>query len=416
MKFDVRNRVRYLSGRRQFFRQMGLGLLTTGALVPAMHISRASGAATEHPADCNLDVILPGRLGNPDLTLLEDVRLDPRVRKVLGAAPPGNPGEFLPKVTMTSSYEDSLNWVGAMEKMLQSRNAAALAAMPEFAGVVSSKETVRGVDANGIALYIDRPEKQTKNLPCIVHIHGGGMSFSSTHNPPTVRWRKTLAQQGMVVVGVEFRNAGGALGIHPFPAGLNDCARAVRWVHDNRSSLDISSIIIAGESGGGNLAIATAVKANLEGWINEIDGVFAMAPMILGFYSSVPPELLSWRENEGYQGTLEMMRTMTKVYDPDDKHEYDPLAWPFHATNKVLRGLPPHIITNYELDLIRDDGAMYARKLQDSGVSAISYTVDGAPHVPEIAMPDVIPELTLDTVGSIVRFAGALANVAKLPG
>ena len=78
--------------------------------------------------------------------------------------------------------------------------------------------------------------------------------------------------------------------------------------------------------------------------------------------------------------------------------------------------MPPHIITNYELDLIRDDGAMYARKLQDSGVSAISYTVDGAPHVPEIAMPDVIPELTLDTVGSIVRFAGALANVAKLPG
>ena len=63
MKFDVRNRVRYLSGRRQFFRQMGLGLLTTGALVPAMHISRASGAATEHPADCNLDVITSGKVG-----------------------------------------------------------------------------------------------------------------------------------------------------------------------------------------------------------------------------------------------------------------------------------------------------------------------------------------------------------------
>ena len=129
--------------------------------------------------------------------------------------------------------------------------------------------------------------------------------------------------------------------------------------------------------------------------------------MILGFYTSVPLELLSWRENQGYQGTNEMMRTMTKVYDPQDKHETNPMAWPFHAIESVLKGLPPHIITNYEPDLIRDDGAVFSRKLQQAGVSALSRTMDGTVHVPEIAMPDLVPELARKTVQSIVGFANS---------
>ncbi|HAK51838.1 MAG TPA: alpha/beta hydrolase [Gammaproteobacteria bacterium] len=402
------------AARRQFFRKMGHGLLATGALIPALHASRVSGSAPE--PDCDLDVVLPGRLGNPDLTLLTDPRLNERVRTALSTpSPPGVTPVMPPQVTLESSYEESLAWVAAMEKMLEAQGTAALAMMPKFSDVVSSEETIVGVDGNKIRLFIDRPKtdgpkKRGRKLPCVVHIHGGGMSFSSAEDPSFVRWRKTLAQRGMVVVGVEFRNAGGKLGVHPFPAGLNDCASGVRWAYDNRSKLNVSSIVVAGESGGGNLAVATGIKANIEGWVKEIDGVFAMAPMILGFYSSAPPELLAWRENLGYQGTREMMRAMTRVYDPKDMHEHDPMAWPFHATAKELKGLPPHIITNYELDLIRDDGAVFAQKLTKSGVSAISRTITGAPHVPEIATPDLIPELTRDTVASLVEFAESLGR------
>ena len=70
----------------------------------------------------------------------------------------------------------------------------------------------------------------------------------------------------------------------------------------NRSKLNLSSLVVAGESGGGNLCVATGIKANIEGWVDAIDGVYAMAPMILGFYQSVPDELLAWRENEGLPG------------------------------------------------------------------------------------------------------------------
>ena len=394
---------RHLPSRRRLLGQALRGLVATGALFPLVHSGRAHGDSPTNPAD--VDVLLPGRLGNPALTLVEDRRLDPRVRRALGAAPPGGPGASLPSVTLSSSYEQCLNWVSAMEKMLMGQDAAALAAMPAFADVVTHEEAIPGGDGSGIDLYLDRPKNRSGKLPCVVHIHGGGMAFSTAQRPLTVRWRKTLAQQGMLVVGVEFRNAGGVLGNHPFPGGLNDCARAVQWVDANRGSLDISSLVIAGESGGGNLAIATAVKANLEGWVEAIDGVFAMAPMILGFYTSVPLELLSWRENQGYQGTNEMMRAMTKVYDPQDKHETNPMAWPFHATESALQGLPPHIITNYELDLIRDDGAVFSRKLQQAGVTALSRTIDGAVHVPEIVLPDLVPELARETVQSLVGFA-----------
>ena len=389
--------------RRRLLGNALRGLAGAGAAVPLLGSGRAYAESRAVPTD----VVLPGRLGDPALTMIEDPRLDPRVRRALAAAPPGGPGASLPRVTLNSSYDDCLKWVSAMERTLMGQDAAALAAMPAFADLEERKEAIPG-DGGDIDLYLDMPKDRGGKLPCVVHIHGGGMAFTTARRPLTVRWRKTLAQQGMVVVGVEFRNAGGVLGNHPFPGGLDDCARAVRWVHANRGDLGISSLVVAGESGGGNLAVAAAVKANLEGWVDAIDGVFAMAPMILGFYTSVPPELLSWRENQGYQGTDEMMRAMTKVYDPEDSHETNPMAWPFHATRDDLKGLPPHIVTNYELDLIRDDGAVYARKLQEAGVPAVSRTVDGAVHVPEIAMPDLVPELARETVWSLAGFADSL--------
>ncbi len=75
-------------------------------------------------------------------------------------------------------------------------------------------------------------------------------------DPGYATWRDTRAATGLVVVGVEFRSAGGTLGPHPFPAGLNDCASAAQWVIANRESLGVSSVIMSGESGGGNLSIA----------------------------------------------------------------------------------------------------------------------------------------------------------------
>ncbi|KAJ1488247.1 hypothetical protein T484DRAFT_1784026 [Baffinella frigidus] len=72
-------------------------------------------------------------------------------------------------------------------------------------------ETITGADGNDIKLFITRPAGTDGTpLPCLYHIHGGGMSVLHAAEPNYVYWRGRLATTGCV--GVEFRNAAGALG------------------------------------------------------------------------------------------------------------------------------------------------------------------------------------------------------------
>ena len=396
-------------GRRGFLKRLG-GLLAASAVIPAA-ASEADAGGAPMGTSCEPrfdELMLPGKLGNRGINLLTDPRLSPAIKKALMNVPPALRGIFPPTITMASEYQECLDFIYYLDKMWlrESSRDQATKSSGESLEITTNK-VIEGTDGNKIELFIDRPLESKNRLPCIIHIHGGGMSFSSARNPLTRRWRRSLSSLGMIVIGVEFRSETLHPGHHPFPNGLNDCASAVKWAHSNRDYLGVSKIIVSGESGGGNLALATALKANLENWVNAIDGVYALAPMIVGVYDRAPshPELISWTENLGLQGNLAMVRAMTMVYDPEFQHEKNPLTWPLYAQDKHLEGLPPHFILNYELDLIRDDGVVYARKLLKNGVSAISRIVNGAHHVPEIAMPDAVPELTQDTLSSILTFA-----------
>ena len=231
----------------------------------------------------------------------------------------------------------------------------------------------------------------------------------SAADPMFIRWRNSLSLTGMMVIGIEFRNGGGQLGNHPFPAGLNDCAAGVKWVSSNRKALGVSTIVVSGESGGGNLSIATAIKALKEGWVNEISGVYAQCPYISGAYADPPPELLSLIENNGYTLGCEMMAPLVKVYDPNGSNRSNPLAWPLQATTDDLKGLPPHAISVNELDPLRDEGLAYYRKLVSAGVSATARTINGTTHAADQALPDAIPEVFRASIESVSGFAKTLS-------
>ena len=348
---------------------------------------------------------LPGRLGNPELSFEDDPRADPRIASVMatmaraeGVKPPAS----------DASYEQCLEYCVALEREGEMSHSLLLEMMPDFDEVESTVETIDGVDGNKITLFIERPKNQTGVLPGMVHMHGGGMVLEKAADPTYVRWRKSLAQAGMVIVGVEFRNGGGELGNYPFPAGLNDCATATQWTYANKERLDISTIITSGESGGGNLCIATALKAHKEGWSNQINGVYSMCPYISGSYLNPPPELSSLVENNTYMLDGGMMANLVRVYDPNGEHTANPLAWPLHVTDDDLSGLPPHIISVNELDPLRDEGLAYYRKLMRAGVSAVARTVHGTPHAGDIAFVDIAPEVTAETLRSIHGFANSL--------
>ena len=85
-------------------------------------------------------------------------------------------------------------------------------------------------------------------------------------------WARLIAAAGVAVAMVDFRNAvvpSSAPEVAPYPAGLNDCASAVRCV-------------VAGESGGGNLTLATGMKLLRDGDIGLLNGMYALCPYILG--------------------------------------------------------------------------------------------------------------------------------------
>ena len=240
------------------------------------------------------------------------------------------------------------------------------------------------------------------------------MVLTTATDPLYVRWRNELARAGCLTVGVEFRNAAGRLGNNPFPAGLNDCASALNWVNRERARLGISSLVVSGESGGGNLALATAIKALKENWEVQIDGVFALCPDISCKYLDADPQLLSLKENEGYMvDTGFLGRLLARVYDPGGENSRNPLAWPYYANTEDLQGLPPHVISVNELDPLRDEGLAYFRKLGAAGVSVAGRIVAGTPHGADVGLPDLIPNVFRATLDSILAFARGLDRDAR---
>jgi acetyl esterase/lipase len=186
--------------------------------------------------------------------------------------------------------------------------------------VTSTSRTIQGVDGNDIGLYIVRPSNVRGPAPGVLQIHGGGMVILRGSGPAYARFREELAATGVVVVGVEFRNGAGALGSHPFPVGLDDCTSALAWVHAHREQLGITTMTVAGESGGGNLALATTLKAKRDGNLHMIDGVYALVPYISGVYGRSEAERLSELpslvENDGYFISCAQCAMLVEVYDP----------------------------------------------------------------------------------------------------
>ena len=355
----------------------------------------------------NTSPLLPGRLGKPDLDIRDDPRADPRMIAAMGpigldVAPPPSP------VTGATPIAELVEYMLLAEAGFEMLGGMLTANTPPTAGVSSYEETITGVDGNEITLFIHRPDTANGLMPCVVHTHGGGMAILSATGESYIRWRDDLAATGMVVVGVEFRNAGGKLGPHPFPAGLNDCVRATQWVVENRDALGVSNIIISGESGGGNLSIATALKAKRDGWISEIAGVYAQCPYVSGVYADPPAELTSLFENDNYFLNVENMGALAKAYDPDGSNATNPLAWPMHATIDDLTDLPPHVISVNQLDPLRDEGLVYFRKLLDAGVSAVSRTVNGTCHAGDCIFLDAMPDVWSATIRDINGFANSL--------
>lgn len=213
-----------------------------------------------------------------------------------------------------------------------------------------------------------------------------------------------------IVVAVEFRNSSAG---HIFPAGLHDCKSALDWVIANKESRKISRVALCGESGGANLSCALALSAKQQGQIRNIDGVYAMCPFVSGLYSSVECEeskkLPSLRkyDNCGIVD-LKTLHFMQRLYDPENQHTRNPLAWPMWASQDDLAGLPPHAISLNEADVLYDEGLVYYRNLRRAGVRTTGRTVLGTCHAGDFLGVLCAPDLYRASLYDLKAFVDGL--------
>ena len=341
---------------------------------------------------------------NPRIT--EDPRIDPRIKAVFGAMDAG------PTQPDAASREDLLAEANTEEAVLQRKAFTSVLDMcdteeiaPSAGLTVTEHQLASQPDGNTINLRFIRPSGDD-TLPCVYYIHGGGMQIMSCYDGNYRAWGRILAAQGVAVAMVDFRNALVASSVPevaPFPAGLNDCVSGVRWLaaHGSELGIDPARIVVAGESGGGNLTLATGLRLARDGDLSLIKGLYALCPFIAGRWPL--PENPSSTENDGILLSLHNNR-WAMAYGIGELDARNPLAWPSFATEDDVRDFPPTMISVNECDPLRDEGVNFYRKLLRAGVRARCRQVMGTIHGTEI-FPMVCPDISRDTAADLAHFA-----------
>jgi acetyl esterase len=341
----------------------------------------------------------------PTVPIADDPRIDPRLKAFLGAMPMGggmhdaaNRAELLAQ----ANTEQALAGRKTLTEVLSLCDREDIA--PSDGLDIGEHTFVSEPDGNKIKLRFIRPEGDAV-LPCVYYIHGGGMEAMSCYDGNYRAWGRMIAARGVAVAMVDFRNAlvpSSAEEVAPYPAGLNDCVSGLKWLSANHTDLHIdpARIVVAGESGGGNLTLATGLRLLRDGDLGLIKGLYALCPYILGRWpdAACPSSednngiLLDLHNNRGRMG-----------YGIEEFEQGNPLAWPGFATEEDVRGLVPTMISVNECDPLRDEGINFYRLLLRAGVDARCRQVMGTMHGTEV-FPFVCPDISRDTAASVADF------------
>jgi acetyl esterase/lipase len=343
--------------------------------------------------------------------IAEDPRIDPRIKAFLGgielgmALPDADSREQLLKEVETPEALAGREAFSAFFDLADSEEIA-----PSTGLTVTEHVVVSSPDHNRINIRFIRPVG-SEVLPCLYYIHGGGMQVMSAYDGNYRAWGRMLAARGLAVAMVDFRNAlipSSAPEVAPFPAGLNDCVSGLKWVvaHHDELAVDPGRVVVAGESGGGNLTLATGLRLKRDGDLGLIVGLYALCPYIAGIWPL--PENPSSTENNGIFLELHNNRG-AMAYGIEELERRNPLAWPGFATEEDVRGFVPTMISVNECDPLRDEGVNFYRLLLRAGVDARCRQVMGTIHGTEI-LPMLCPDISRDTAASVAEFVRTLGS------
>lgn len=251
--------------------------------------------------------------------------------------------------------------------------AGAPTGLPVLEGVAVEEQRVprpEGEDPVRVRIY--RPAAQSGVLPALLWIHGGGYVLGNVEQDDLFA-KNVVTTVDCVVVSVDYRLAPE----HPFPAPLEDCYAALRWLARNAGELrvDPARIAIGGASAGGGLAAGLALLARDRAEVKPVLQLL-IYPMIDDRNVEPPsdtlPDTLLWsRENN---------RIGWRCYLGREPGGEGVPAYAAAFRAQALSGLPPAYIGVGELDLFLDENLEYAQRLLRAGVPTDLHVYPAAFH------------------------------------
>ncbi|MBV1921525.1 MAG: alpha/beta hydrolase [Pseudomonadales bacterium] len=207
-----------------------------------------------------------------------------------------------------------------------------------------------GVRTVGIRIF--NPPQLTNNpIPVMVYYHGGGWSVGSSDTVDAL-CSGFAEDLNHVVISVDYRLAPE----HQYPAAADDAVDSFVWLKNN--------VYVAGDSAGGNLAAVVSQQT-------VKNGLPAPSAQVLIYPATDLRNctLTHHTQAEGLPLCGKTINWFVGMYMGCDTHKQEIKASPGLAEGKWLEKLPPAIITTAGFDVLRDEGAAYAKYLESLGVS-----------------------------------------------
>ncbi len=242
------------------------------------------------------------------------------------------------------------------------------------------------VSCNGVAAeWISVPESRPGRT--LLYLHGGSFAFRfpNAYAAFAVRLCRRLGARALIP---DYRLAPE----HPFPAAPDDCHAAYRWLLD--SGVDPRSVVLAGDSAGGNLALVTLQRARAQGLALPACAVLLSPGVDCTFTSE------SFVDNEKRDAMLCLsnLLVLRGLYVPSPQWYTHPEVSPLFAD---FHGFPPLFLQAGMSELLRDEATRAAHKAHQAGVDVELELWPETPHVFQLA--PFLPEAT-QALDQIVKF------------
>jgi acetyl esterase len=206
-------------------------------------------------------------------------------------------------------------------------------------------------------------------LPLLVYFHGGGWTIGDLDTHDIVC--RTLANKARcAVIAVDYRMGPE----HKFPAAVEDCIAATRWVAERAAALgvDAARIAVGGDSAGGNLAAVVAITLR-----DALGPALVFQALVYPATDQRMDSASHARFGEGYLLTRDNMLWFRDNYlSPADYDDWR--ASPLRAAD--LARLPPAHIITAGYDPLVDEGRAYSDRLVAAGVPVLYECFEGMAH------------------------------------